>query len=136
MREIVFDYMAWRGQYIPMIPIELITKLDRIRTHVMVDSGATYSIFHADIAEGLGLTLDKGEIIHPLIVDGKAIPVYLHTVTVRLGEEEFKARIGFSDKVGVEFNLLGRRDIFDRFTVSFSDKRKILRFIFEDETAH
>jgi len=47
---------------------------------------------------------------------------------MRVIEFPYTLYIGFSEKLGVGFNLLGRKDIFDVFRVCFSDDTKILSF--------
>jgi hypothetical protein len=49
------------------------------------------------------------------------ITVYLHRMGFGLGEEHFTATIGFSDELGIGFNLLGRFSIFDRLMFCFND---------------
>jgi hypothetical protein len=39
---------------------------------------------------------------------------------------EFNAPAGFSDALRVGFNLLGRAGFFDRFTMCFNDRARIL----------
>jgi len=63
------------------------------------------------------------------IGDGSYIPVYLHKLTIRIGNVSFKATIGFSPRLGVGFNLLGRKDVFERFDITFSDAKKIISFL-------
>lgn len=38
----------------------------------------------------------------------------------------FFAEIGFSDHIGVGFNLLGRKDVFNRLSFTFNDKHHLL----------
>lgn len=94
-----------------------------------VDSGASYSIFRAEITDILGLRLEKGEKIYVTVGDGSLIPVYLHQITVQLAEETFSAAIGFSRQLGIGFNIIGRKDIFEKFKVCFNEKEKIVEFI-------
>jgi len=56
------------------------------------------------------------------ITRGK-IKVYIHELNVKLGEENFRARIAFSQKEDIP-PLLGRTDIFDRFKVCYDNKQK------------
>ena len=46
-----------------------------------------------------------------------------------IGNISFNAVIGFSQKLGVGFNLLGRRSIFERFVIVFDDNKKQITFI-------
>jgi len=41
---------------------------------------------------------------------------------------ECTAEIGFSERLGVGFNLLGRKNIFDLFKVCFSDREEKVTF--------
>jgi hypothetical protein len=58
--------------------------------------------------------------------DGGSIPVYLHTLPVRVGSHEFEAMIGFSDRLGVDLNIIGRTSFFEEFIVCFDDRKKVL----------
>jgi len=91
-----------------------------------VDSGATVSIFTTQEAEAVGLHVQKGRETFVAVGDGGSIPVYVHHLSIRIGAHQWRARIGFSPRLGVGFNLLGRQDIFSRFDVTFSDSRKTL----------
>jgi hypothetical protein len=41
---------------------------------------------------------------------------------------ELQVEVGFSEKLGVGFNLLGRKDIFDVFKICFDESKKIVTF--------
>ena len=93
-----------------------------------VDSGAAYSILRAQIAEGIGFDYRKGERIYAQVGDGSFIPVYLHDLEIQLGAKQFIGKVGFSEKLGVGFNLLGRMSIFDRFKICFMENEGVLSF--------
>lgn len=63
-----------------------------------------------------------------IVGDGSYIPVYFHRVTLKIGDEEFPAEVGFSEQLGIGFNLLGRKDVFEIFKVCFSDEKGIISF--------
>ena len=124
---IVFRYSEYKGITIPLIPIKLMDSDNQWHEFwVYVDSGATYSILKAQEAKRLGIDLEAGKLEGISVGDGSSIPVYFHKLTFKLGDHEFKARIGFSHKLGIGFNVLGRKDIFDRFVVCFDDQKKQL----------
>lgn len=50
----------------------------------------------------------------------------MHKLKVRFAEKEFDAHIGFSKRLGVEFNILGRKDFFENFVFAFDDYHKVL----------
>jgi len=60
--------------------------------------------------------------------DGSFIPVYLHELQIQIGTEQLTAKVGFSEKLGVGFNLLGRAGIFERFKICFQESQRILTF--------
>jgi len=93
------------------------------------DSGAGYSVFHESVIEILGLELEAGHKEYVTVGDGSLIPVYMHRIIVQLALEEFDAMIGFSKQLGIGFNIIGRRDIFERFKVCFMENEKVVEFI-------
>lgn len=97
MLQINFPYRTYQGFYCPIIPFEVKGPRGSVIVQAYVDSGAFYTILSAD---------------------------YFHRLHIRIGFTNLKAMIGFSDKLGVGFNLLGRKDIFSRFDVIFSDSCK------------
>lgn len=128
MKPIVFHYKPIRGRLAPIITIGV--KIGGIwyPIEVYLDSGSAYTVLHARIADGVGFDYRGGERIYLQVGDGSFIPVYLHDLEVQIGAEQFTARVGFSEKLGVGFNLLGRTDIFDRFRICFQESRGILTF--------
>jgi hypothetical protein len=110
---------------VPMIPIKMKGKDRWFEFWAFVDSGATCSIFASKEAEALGIEINKGKRTMVVVGDGSYIPVYLFRIPGSIGEIEFSFEIGFSERLGVGFNLLGRRDIFDIFRVCFSGREKM-----------
>lgn len=66
-----------------------------------------------------------------MVGDGSRIRVYIHSLDIRLANEEFTARIGFSHRLGIGFNILGQEDIFDRFRICFEWREGIVEFLEE-----
>ena len=99
-----------------------------LQTEAYVDSGASTSIFLSGFASVLGIDIRKGKITYVMVGDGSYIPVYLHTVRVKLGNISFRATVGFSSHLGAEFNLIGQKDFFDRSKVCFDKRKKIISF--------
>mgnify|MGYP007042401105 CR=1 FL=1 len=63
-----------------------------------------------------------------VVGDGSFIPVYIHNLPIQIGESEIFAPIGFSERLGVVFNILGRKGIFDQFQVCFNDLTRKVTF--------
>lgn len=123
MRSIEFRFVLHRRRDVPLIPVGLRTGGKWKEVWAYVDSGSFYSIFDDKVAEVLDIDLTAGEKILAVVGDGSFIPIYLHPVGIRIGEDEFGMKIGFSPKLGVGFNLLGM-DIFDRYRVIFDNRAK------------
>lgn len=128
MRTVRFPYSTYKDLKAPIIPLFVYGKSDWKEIWVYADSGATFSIFASSEAERLGLKLTEGSLIYAVVGDGGHIPVYLYELPIRIGDIEFKATIGFSEKLGVGFNLLGRKDIFEKFKISFIESKSIIEF--------
>ena len=123
-----FSYRFYEGKFLPIIPISLTENGKLIQMRAYVDTGASYSLFHAKVAEILGLDVEKGILYELVVGDGDILKAYLHSVTISLAGKEFKVTIGFSKNIGVGFNILGRKDIFDKFNICFNDKDKEISF--------
>jgi len=123
-----FPYVKYNNRYLPIVPIEMKGKEDWVVFDAYVDSGAGYSIFHIDVAEILGIDIEKGRESFVVVGDGSKIKVYIHDIEVRLADKEFRAVIGFSYRLGIGFNVLGQEDIFDRFRICFDKKERIVEF--------
>jgi hypothetical protein len=93
-----------------------------------VDSGAAYTLLHANIAQGAGFPYHTGQLTYLQVGDGSFIPVYLHDLELQLGAERFVAKVGFSERLGVAFNLLGRDGLFTRFKICFHEYQRVVSF--------
>jgi len=126
---IVFPYQVYRNFPCPIIRLALSNGRDWFETEPYVDSGASISLFSPLEAERMGLNYAKGRKIASIVGDGSSIPVFLHRLPVRIGTVSLSVTIGFSPRLGVGFNLLGRKDFFRRFDVLFSDSKKTITFL-------
>lgn len=123
-----FSYHYLEGKFLPIVLLRLKGKEEWIESRAFVDTGASYSLFHADFATILGLELEHGELSEMVVGDGKILKVYIHRIRVSIAGQEFIASIGFSKDLGIGFYIIGRKDIFDRFLVSFNEKEKWVEF--------
>jgi hypothetical protein len=124
MSLVEFPYTSHKGYLLPIIPITILNE----KIWVYVDSGAMFSILHTDTAKRMGINLQDGRLQMIVVGDGSYIPTYLHDLVLRLGEFEVTAPIGFSERLGVGFNILGRKGIFDQFQVCFNDHTRKVTF--------
>ena len=92
-------------------------------TSALLDSGATTSIFRPEVAEELGLGVEKGGEIYLTGVGGR-IKGYLHNLKVEVAGKQFVCPIVFSYEFTVSLNLLGREKVFPNFVIVFDEKKK------------
>lgn len=128
MKKIEFPYKVYKGGLYPIINILMKGPEGLLETEAYVDTGASVSIFLTTIASDLGIDYTKGKLIYTMVGDGGFIPVYLHSIPIRIGYVKFSAKIGFSPSLGADFNLLGQANIFDRFIVTFDKRNGIVSF--------
>lgn len=122
----IFSYQKnSQDQYFPIVPVTLSYKLQKADTSALIDSGATISIFKEDVADLLGIKIENGEEIFMGGVGGR-IKGYLHKLDMEVASKKFKIPVIFSYEYLVSLNLLGRDTFFPKFSITFTEKDKIL----------
>ena len=128
MRSLEFPYTLYRGSYVPAIPLHIQHVGRWFRVWAYVDSGATYSIFAKHVATGIGIDLGNAVQRFIIVGDGSFIPASFVKLAMRISDFELEGEIGFSDRLGIGFNLLGRKDVFENFRICFDDSKKVVSF--------
>jgi len=121
---IEFPYTLHKGYLMPIIPITI----QDHKVWVYVDSGATFSMVNAAEARDMGIDWQGGKQQMVVVGDGSFIPVFIHDVSLEIGSTPITIPIGFSERLGVGFNLLGRTGVFNRFEVCFNDHTRKVTF--------
>ena len=122
-----FPYMKdTHGRYAPIVYLQARTSNRWLYLQAYVDSGASWSVFHLDVAQLLGIKLNRAKRHYIALGNGSVLPIYLHQIRVRFAGDEFLVPAGFSDALRVGFNLLGRAGFFNRFAVCFNDRARVL----------
>lgn len=105
----------------PIIPIELSVADIAIRYAALIDSGADFCIFDAEIGENLGLDVRSGiQIDFGGIQEKGGAKAYLHEVKLILGGYAFEIMAGFSYDVAKHgYGILDQKGSFDIFSVKF-----------------
>jgi hypothetical protein len=122
-----YPYAIVAGRRSPLIPLGIGYQDRWQRVEAYVDSGAFYSVFKPDFGLALGLEWQQGDRVYVQVGDGGFIPIYLHRVELQLQQHRFSGRVGFSEHLGVRFNLIGRVLVFERFVICFDDRQGIVR---------
>jgi hypothetical protein len=108
----------------PIIPITI----QNHKVWVYVDSGATFSMITAAEAGDMGINWQSGRRQMVVVGDGSYIPTFIHDVPIQIGHSQITAPVGFSERLGVGFNLLGRTGVFNQFEVCFNDRARKVTF--------
>ena len=124
----VYPYDLASGRLSPMVPAGICVAGRWRVAQFYLDSGAFYTLMHARHALDYGLDFKQGRKMFVQVGDGSLIPVFLHRLPMQIGGQRFEATVGFSEKLGVRFNLLGRQDVFEQFKICFHEKRKVVTF--------
>jgi len=122
MPVVTYRYKQLKGLRVPIVTLAIRYGERWHPVEAYVDSGATYSVFTVQVADRLGLDYRSGRRLYVQVGDGSFIPVYLHDLEIQVGKHRLMAPLGFSDRLGVRFNLLGRVGIFSHFKVCFDEE--------------
>lgn len=105
----------------PIIPIKISVGEIEIKYAALIDSGADFCIFDAEIGEYLGLDIKSGkkEEFGGIQERGGAT-VFLHNVILNVGGTEYKTMVGFSYDIAKHgFGILGQKGFFNIFITKF-----------------
>lgn len=107
----------------PIIPLTILYQSRLVQYQALLDSGADYNVFHADIADYLGIKLTKGRAIKISGIGGDSIKGYLHHVNLKVGNILFSSSIVFSRQIPDQaIAVLGNQGLFNHFIVTFNLK--------------
>lgn len=118
-----FSYFEKDEQWFPILEVTLKRGQKEITVKALIDSGASFSVFHPEIARYLGIAVERGKKIYLTGIGGRILG-YLHSVSLTLGSTTFRCKIVFSLELTVSFNLLGRDNFFTPFIISFLEKKR------------
>jgi hypothetical protein len=110
----------------PIIPIELISDTKRIKYGALIDSGADFCIFEAEVGEYLGFDVKSG-LKEPFggIQDRAGSFCYMHEVKISVGGWEYNTTVGFSYDIAKHgFGILGQKGFFNLFSIKFDYKKE------------
>lgn len=111
----------------PIIPLTILCKGRFVQYQALLDTGADYNVFHADIADYLGIKLTAGKSIKITGIGGDSIKGYQHTVELKVGRNIINTSITFSRQIpNNAIAVLGNQGFFDHFTVIFNYKDKTI----------
>lgn len=124
MPAIEFSYTRYKGYMMPIVPITI----QNHKVWVFVDSGATFTMIGATEASDIGIDWQSGRRQMIVVGDGSYIPTCIHNLSVQIADVQIAVPIGFSERLGVGFNLLGRTGVFNQFEICFNDHARKVTF--------
>ncbi len=111
----------------PVIDIRLLWNKSATNYRVLIDSGADYCIFHAEVAEVLNIPVKKGKKITFYGTGGVPQIAYFHDVLIEVGGWQLDLYCGFSyDMQSLAYGILGQTGFFDKFKIEFDYQNKRL----------
>lgn len=118
-----FSYLRKGEQSFPVIDLKAQYERKGITIKALVDSGASYSVFRIEIANYLGIKIEKGKALYLEGIGGRILG-YLHTICIIIGNKRYWCKVVFSQEFTVSFNILGRDNFFAPFLITFYEKNK------------
>lgn len=118
---VTFPYLRKGEQYFPVVDITLTLPRRSLTVKALVDSGASFSVFRAEVLAYLGIPLVRGAPVYVEGIGGRILG-YRHRVPARVGGTRFMLMVIFSQELTVSFNLLGRENFFQHFRVTFDER--------------
>lgn len=92
----------------------------------LIDSGADFTMFHADIAELIGVDLNKlQKMTFGGIQNGKTSEAFYTAINLELGYKTLNIPVMFSPDISDNgYGVLGQLGFFNRFKVTFDYRNK------------
>lgn len=105
----------------PIIPLGIFHSNNALKYAALIDSGADFNIFDAELGEYLGLNIKSGlkETFGGIQERGGA-EAFFHEITLNIGGWDYKTIVGFSYAIARHgYGILGQKGFFDIFVVKF-----------------
>lgn len=112
----------------PVIPLLVLTPHGYLPYDFLIDTGADCSVIPASMAEAeLGVNLKR--CAHDLFfgIEGSGIHVYRGWLSLKIGPYPLRVRCVFSTSERSPL-VLGRMGLFDHFSLTFDNRRRVIRF--------
>jgi len=91
----IFPYKFAGGRLSPVVSIGIEIQGQWQVAECYVDSGAFYTLLHAQFAVDFGLDFKSGRKMYVQVGDGSLIPMHLHKLSLQIGGKQLKATVGF-----------------------------------------
>lgn len=109
----------------PIINVKIKFNDKEINYYSLIDSGADYCIFNAEIGEAIGIDIKSGKTLEFEGVTGEKEMAYFHKVILFIGGWEKECYCGFSYNLKkMPYGILGQKGFFDLFKVSMDYEKE------------
>ena len=126
-----FDYIKAGLWYRPIIPVTLKSNKIEFNYLALIDSGADFNIFHADIAKILKINMSK--LKNPVKfsgIKGQEGTGYFTSVDVGVNNKFINTPVIFSNEISDNgYGILGQQGFFNNYTINFDYSGKIIILI-------
>jgi hypothetical protein len=125
-----FPYRREKSSIIGVMfrPVAKVILEDEFDQWLYVDSGADITLIPLSVGDLVGLRRLKKDKLQRIMGVGKSsVPTIVKTTSMRIGSISFHARIAWSQVEEVP-PLLGRTDVFRKFSVTFKEKEHVTIF--------
>lgn len=111
----------------PVIPIILEFKGLKVGYEALIDSGADFCIFHAEIADILNINIFDGKEENFGGISGGQSKAYFHRLKMYVSGWPYNFYCGFSPDIPSEgYGVLGQTGFFEQFKVKFDYQKEII----------
>jgi len=112
----------------PVIPLLVRTRRGYVSFDFLIDTGADCSMIPASIAQAeLGVVLARCPQETFFGIEGHGIRVFRGSLALKIGPHPVRVRCVFSSREHTPL-ILGRLDLFRHFSLTFDNRRRLIRF--------
>jgi hypothetical protein len=109
-------------------PVAKVTLENEFDQWLYVDSGADITLIPLSVGDLIGLRRSKQDKLQRIMGVGKSsVPIIVKTTLMCIGSMSFRARVAWCQVEEVP-PLLGRTDVFSKFSVTFREKEGVTIF--------
>lgn len=111
----------------PIIPVRLIYNNNILNIAALIDSGADFCLFNAEIGRRLGVTIEEGRLLKFFGIAKTPIEVYLYPIKLQvIGIDHIiNIPVGFTESPGATA-ILGQEGFFDAYRIKFERDHNII----------
>lgn len=123
-----FDYVRFKKGCAPIIPIEVRGKRHWHKLWCYLDSGAYYSVLRPEEAKHLRVEELTPKQVLIYTSGGRVHKMNVYRLAARIGPWQGVVKFAVPQGFDIDFNLLGRKNVFNEFAITFDDSNAVVTF--------